>query len=128
MDNLRVPNQLIYFTNDELHSMIGFSTDKSNKPNMWFKERDDIITKAKFLSSKKLETQLPDYINVDKISLKFNEYNSPCMCATIDTVYTSVITLNTNSEHKATYKLDLYKHNSSKIGYTSIGTYYSYFS
>lgn len=128
MDNLKKANQLMYFTNDELHSTIGFSTDKSNLPTMWFKERDDIITKAKFWSSKNLEKQLPAYINIDKLVVKFNEYNSPCMCANISSVYTSIVTLNTNSEHKATYKLDLYKYSGSKVGYTEIGTYYSYFS
>lgn len=128
MDTLNKPNQLIYFVNDELSSTIGFSTDKSNSPNMWFRERDDIITKAKLLSNKNIDKKLPDYINVEKLTVQFSEYNSPCMCATINSVYTSIITINTNSEHKATYKLDLYKYGGSKIGYTEIGTYYSYFS
>ena len=128
MDTLNKPNQLIYFVNNELSSTIGFNTDKSNSPNMWFRERDDIITKAKFLCNKKISKQLPGYINVDKLVVEFGEYSSPCMCATITNVYTSIITLNTNSEHKATYKLYLYKYNGSKTGYTEIGTYYSYFS
>ena len=128
MDTLNKPNQLIYFVNDELASTIGFSVDKSNSPNMWFRERDDIITKTKFLSNKNIDNQLPEYINVEKLVVKFSEYNSPCMCASINNVYINIITINTNSEHQATYKLDLYKYNGCKIGYTEIGTYYSYFS
>jgi hypothetical protein len=126
MDNLKKANQLIYFTNDELNSTIGFSIYTSMRPNMWIKERDDIITKATFIT-KNINKQFPDYTNVNKLVVKFSEYNSPCVCSSVSALYISIITLNTNIEHKATYKLHLYKYHGSKIGYTEIGFYYSYF-
>ncbi len=127
MDNLKTSNQLIYFTNDILDSTIGLSIDAALKPNMWFKERDEIITKSKY-KGKNVDTKFSQYANVDKLVVKFWEYTSPCMCASIGNTYISIVTLNNNTEHKATYKLHLYRYVDSKIGYTEIGNYYSYFS
>ncbi len=123
MDRLRTQNQLLYFTNNELNMTIGLTFDKSLQPTMWYKERDDLLTKSKCIKDKKI----PEYNNVDKIVIKFCEYDSPCLCAISNNTYIAIITLNTSSEHKATYKLHLYV---VSIGnkYEDMGVYYSYFS
>ena len=126
-DNLKTPNQLIYFTNDTMDSTIEFSINTALKPTMWFKERDDIITTAKY-TCKNFNTKFPEYIDVDKLVVQFGEYTSPCLCASIKNTYVSIITLNNNYEHKASYKLHLYKYVDSRVGYTEVDTYYSYFS
>lgn len=127
MDNLKTSNQLIYFTNDILDSTIGLSIDTALKPTMWFKERDDIITKSKYKGTN-VDTTFPQYANVDKLVVQFWEYTSPCMCASISSTYISIITLNNNTDHKATYKLHLYRCVDSKVGYIEVDNYYSYFS
>lgn len=121
MDNLKTPNQLIYFTNNELKMTIGLSFDNKLKPTMWYKDRDDIYTISKIVKN------FPDYIDVEKIVIQCNEYDSPCLCAVSMNKYTAIITLNTNTEHKATYKLHLYHMNSTNK-YEDMGMYYSYFS
>jgi hypothetical protein len=125
MDSLKTPNQLMYFINNELSSIIGFSIDESLKPTMWFKEHDDNITKSKF-TYKNIDKQFPDY--VDKLVVQFSEYSSPCLCANINGKYISIITLNTDNEHKATYKLLVYRYKKILSNCDLIGTYYSYFS
>ena len=128
MDNLKTSNQLIYFTNDILDSTIGLSIDAALKPTMWFKERDEIITKSKY-KGKNVDTKFPQYANVDKLVVQFWEYTSPCMCASIRNTHISIVTLNNNTEHKATYKLHLYRYVDSKVGYVEVvDNYYSYFS
>ncbi len=125
MDTLKTPNQLLYFTNEELQMTIGFRVDQSSQPIMWYKERDDIITKSKFISTR-MDTHFPEYKDTDKLLVKFYEYDSPCLCASISNKYIGIITLNTNTEHKATYKLHLYYDSGKK--YDDLGIYYSYFS
>jgi hypothetical protein len=125
MNNLKTPNQLIYFTNDELNSNIGLSLDKSLNPTMWYKERDDIISKCNFLN-KKFDKYFPEYTNVDKLILQFREYDSPCLCSIPMNKYICIITLNTNNEHKATYKLHVY-YVSGNNKYENIGVFYSYY-
>lgn len=127
MSSLKIKNQIIYFTNEGLNSTIGLSISKSLKPMMWFKEHDDIITNSKFIG-KKIDKLFTEYINVDKLVVQFGEYSSYCICASISNTYISIITLNTNHEQKASYKLHLYKYNSSNSDYSEIGIYYSYFS
>lgn len=127
MDNLNLPNRLIYFNNKPLDSTIGFSINKKLQPIMWFKEHGDTITVSK-LVTKSIDAQFPEYINCDKYVVKFGEYSSSCMCATITSKYITIITVNTDSEYKATYKLHLYKYNKSISKFDDIGVYYSYYS
>jgi hypothetical protein len=126
MDSLKTPNQLIYFTNNELNMTLGLSFDKKLRPTMWYREHDDIYTISKIIT-KNLDKQFPDYIELQKQVIQFCEYDSPCLCAISMNKYTAIITLNTSTEHKATYKLHLY----STVGsnkYEDMGIYYSYFS
>jgi hypothetical protein len=124
MDKLKTPNNLLYFTNNELQITLGLSIDKSLKPIMWYRERDDIITRSKFVN-KNVDIFFPEYTDIDKLVIKFSEHDSPCMCSSITNTYISIITLNYNNEHRATYKLHLYYKNGNT--YDDIGLYYSYF-
>jgi hypothetical protein len=92
---------------------------------MWFKERDDVLYRSKFLNNK-LDNYFLEYSNIDKLVLKLSEYDSPCLCSFITKKYICIITLNTNNEHKATYKLQLYCLLGSNK-YTDMGIFYSYF-
>ena len=113
MEELIKNNNLSYFTNNDLNRTIGLIVIK-NKPNMWFKEHDDIITRT-------------EYENYEKIIIRFGELSSTCICSSIDKKYIAIITLNTDVAHKATYKLHLFevlKH----CNYIDNGIYYSYYS
>jgi len=127
MDNLNLPNRLIYFNNKILDSTIGFSINKNLQPIMWFKENGGNITISK-LVTKSIDAQFPEYSNCDKYVVKFREYSSSCMCATITSKYITIITVNTDSEYKATYKLHLYKYKNSISKFDDMGVYYSYYS
>lgn len=124
MEDLTKNNNLSYFTNNELNRTIGLIVIK-NSPIMWFKERDDIITRTKYV--KKLNDTFYEYENCDKILVRFGELDSTCICSRINKKYLAIITLNTDPTHKATYKLHLYeivKHSN----YIDTGIYYSYYS
>jgi hypothetical protein len=124
MEELTKNNNLSYFTNNELNRTIGLIVIK-NKPNMWFKDRDDIITRTKY--SKNLDDTFYEYENYEKIIIRFGELSSTCICSSIDKKYIAIITLNTDLTHKATYKLHLFEvvKNSN---YIDSGIYYSYYS
>ena len=128
MDNLTAPNQLFYFTKNDINSTIGLSI-VNNKPIMWFRERDDLVTRTKIIKPPNDAKFLKDD-TTEKLIVRFGEYDSTCMCSNISNKFLSIITLNTDVEHKATYKLQLFK--IVKIGvktnnYIDNGTYYSYF-
>jgi hypothetical protein len=124
MEELTGNNKLSYFTNNELNRTIGLILIK-NKPIMWFKDRDDIITRTKYVT--KLNDIFYEYEDCEKILIRFGELSSTCICSSIDKKYLAIITLNIDPTHKATYKLHLYeivKHSN----YIDSGIYYSYYS
>jgi hypothetical protein len=124
MEDLTKNNNLSYFTNNELNRTIGLIVIKNN-PIMWFKERDDIITRTKYV--KKLNDTFYEYEDCEKLQIHFGELDSTCICSRMVKQYLAIITLNTDPTHKATYKLHLYeivKHSN----YIDTGIYYSYYS
>jgi hypothetical protein len=124
MEELTSNNKLSYFTNNDLDRTIGLIITKK-KPIMWFKDRDDIITRTKYV--KKLNDTFYEYENCDKLQIRFGELSSTCICSSMNKEYLAIITLNTDLTHKATYKLHLYeilKHSN----YIDSGIYYSYYS
>ena len=124
MEELTKNNKLSYFTNNSLERTIGLIVVK-NKPIMWFKDRDDIITRTKYV--KKLNDVFYEYEDCEKLLVGFGELSSPCICSSIVKKYLAIITLNTDHTHKATYKLHLYEILKGS-NYTDIGIYYSYYS
>ena len=125
MEVLREKDTLLYFrSEDDTKSVIGVSLKakaKFSKPDpvVWFQERDDLITTAKFTS---IPSNL-SYKDEDTWAIRFRELDSPCMCSGTKAQYLSIITFNNDPSHKATYKLHLFKLNPT----VDKGFYYSYF-